>query len=144
MGLLLPLPAEAQSGVEGQLYGELPVSGEVGGEVPHQLLQPVEHRPVVVGDVVVEQDRGPVEDVDGGGVEHGGLGREVVEERALADPQALRDVLHPGGLEALGPEQLQRHAEDGGPLLLFLLLPQAHGPPEPRWPSRNSLVRPQL
>ena len=115
--------------MEGQLGGEVPVTGEVGGEVADQLLQAGQHRPGVVGDVVMEQDRGPVEDVDGGGVEDGGLGREVVEEGPLADPEALGDVLHPGGVEPLGPEQLQGRGQDRPVLLGLLLLPQPHGPP---------------
>src|SRR5947208_3620865 len=72
---------------------------------------------------------GPSSASSSGGVEDGGLAREVVEEGPLADPQALRQVLHPGRLEALSPEQLQRHGEDRLALLEFLLLPQAHAPP---------------
>ena len=113
-----------------QLDGELAVAGEVGGEVPHQFLQAVQRRPVMIGDVVAEEDRRPVEELVGRGVEHGGLGREVVEEGAFADAEPLGHVLHPGRLESLGPEQPQCYVEDRLALFLFLLLPQPHAP---RW-----------
>jgi len=55
------------------------------------------------------------------------LGREVIEERSLADPQALDYVVHAGLFVSAFAEQSDRRVEDRSPLLGLLLFTQAHG-----------------
>ena len=125
VSLLLPLPPQPQAGVERQLDGELPLAGEVGREVAHQLLKPFQHGPVVVGDVVVEEDRGPVEDVDGGGVEYRRLARKVVEEGARRDLHGGGDLLDGGRVVTLLEEEAGGLPLDGLPRPQLLPFPES-------------------
>ena len=90
---------------------ELGVAVELIGERFGQLGEPLGHRAPGVGRLGAEELDPLLDEVVRDGFEHH-LGREVVEEGGLADPETIGDVLDAGRGEALLLEQLQRGLGD--------------------------------
>ena len=125
--------AEEVAGVAGEQDDELGVAVELIGERFGELGDPLGHGAPSVGCLGAEERHRLLDETVRDGLEHRLLGREVVEEGGLTDPETIGDVLDASLGEALLPEQLQRGLGDRRSRGLLLLLAQPHRavPPSP-------------